>query len=304
MNTFEPDDRVFIFGFSRGAYTARALASLLHMYGLLRRGNDSLVPYAIRMMSAVNNLPSHSGMRPVSAKLKNAADDVWNLAREFKRSFSVDCKPAFVGLWDTVSSVGLLSHPFHAPYTANNPDIKVARHALWIDERRGFFRPAALWFPKEPLNSDDSGPKDLVQVWFPGDHSDVGGGYPEAESGLAKGALKWMICEAAEHGLKFDAERLREMFGLGSSLYIAPNANGMLHDSMTGIFPFLEILPKKVYDAPSKTWKWRINFFRRRDIPPKALVHEWAFARGSAYRKNFPADAQRVETRSSASLGI
>src|SRR6476469_5837913 len=56
MNNFEPEDRVFLFGFSRGAYTVRALASLLHMYGLIARGNEPLVPYAIRMLRAIQRL--------------------------------------------------------------------------------------------------------------------------------------------------------------------------------------------------------------------------------------------------------
>jgi uncharacterized protein (DUF2235 family) len=298
MNTFEPGDHLFIFGFSRGAYTAKALTSLLHMYGLLQRGNDALVLYAIRMMGAVNNLPENG-----SAASRAAVDEMWSLAREFKRTFSIDCNPAFVGLWDTVSSVGLLSRPFRAPYTANNPDIAVARHALSIDEHRGFFRPSP-WFPRQPLDSALSGPKDLLQVWFPGDHSDIGGGYPEAECGLSKGALKWMVCEAAGHGLKFDLQRIKEVFGLVGHDYIAPNANDKLHNSMKGFWPFLEFVPKKTYDAASKRWKWRVNRFRKRDIPAGALVHESAFARGDSYRKNFPADAQKVETTGAEALGL
>lgn len=303
MNQYSPGDRVFIFGFSRGAYTARALTSLLHMYGLIHVGNEPLVPYAIRMMCAVNNLPDHAGTRRVSQKKRTAASDIWQLAQEFKRTFSVECKPHFVGLWDTVSTVGLLSHPFHAPYTANNPDIAIARHALAIDEHRGFFRPSP-WFPKSPPTSPDSGPKDLLQVWFPGDHSDVGGGYPEPECGLSKGSLKWMVCEAAAHGLLFDNGRLKEMFGLAGSRYIAPNPNGPLHNSMTSFWPFLEFIPKKVFYPATKSWRWRINLFRRRDIPPNAKVHASAFARGAAYRKNFQSDAVLVQTICDPALGI
>jgi uncharacterized protein (DUF2235 family) len=303
MNRFAVGDRVFIFGFSRGAYTARALTSLLHMYGLIHAGNESLVPYAIRMMNAVNNLPDHSGTRRVSRRRREAADDIWQLAAEFKSTFSITCKPHFVGLWDTVSSVGLLSHPFHAPYTANNPDIAIARQALALDERRGFFRPSP-WFPKQPPTRPDSGPKDLLQVWFPGDHSDVGGGYPEDECGLSKGALKWIVCEAAASGLLFDTGRLREMFGLTGNGYIAPNPNGTLHNSMTGFWPYLEVLPKKVFDPATKSWRWRVNWWRRRDVPAGASVHASAFARGDAYRKTFPSDAVMVQTNCDHALGI
>lgn len=305
MNHFQPGDRVYVFGFSRGAYTARALTSLVHMYGLLRPGNEPLVPYAIRMMFGINNLPERSGERRVNAVEQDAAKEIWQLAKEFKRTFSVDCKPAFVGLWDTVNSVGLMSQGFHVPYTANNPDIAVARHALAIDEYRGFFRPSP-WFPKQPLGPI-SGPKDLLQVWFPGDHSDVGGGYPESEAGLAKGALKWMVSEAFKFGLLFDVTRTKEMFGLGHSGYIAPDPNGPIHNSMTGFWRFLELVPKKTFDPDSKTWKRRINFFRHRSIPDGANVHESAVLRAAPYRANcpnFPIDPHVIRTDPVPSLGI
>src|SRR4029077_1157783 len=74
MNHFEPEDRLFLFGFSRGAYTVRIVASLLHMYGLLPRGNEPLVPYAIRMMTATGR-------------------ERFQLANLFKEKFSIFCKP-------------------------------------------------------------------------------------------------------------------------------------------------------------------------------------------------------------------
>ncbi len=295
MNHFVAGDRVYIFGFSRGAYTARALTSLLHMYGLLRAGNEAMVPYAIRMMAAVNNLPDHSGYAQASPQKRSAAENIWTVAQDFKATFSVECKPYFVGLWDTVSSVGWIRHPFHAPYTANNPDIEIARHALAIDERRGFFRPSP-WFPKGLPTEKDSGPKNLAQVWFPGDHSDVGGGYPEAESAQSKIALRWMVCESAKCGLLFDLGRIREMFGLVGNRYVAPKPGGPLHNSMRGFWRLLEFVPKKVFDAQTKRWRWRVNLFRQRDIPTGASVHDSAFERGSDYRSHFTPDAVRIAT--------
>src|SRR4051812_44476890 len=61
MRSYEPGDRVFMFGFSRGAYTVRAVASLLHLYGLLRPGNEALIPYAIRMMMAIQRAGRSGG---------------------------------------------------------------------------------------------------------------------------------------------------------------------------------------------------------------------------------------------------
>ena len=117
MNYFQEGDRLFLFGFSRGAYTARAVASLLHMYGLIRKGDEPLVPYAIRMQMAINRAkPKANQPSQVSALFK--------LADEFKAHFSgTPCNPYFVGVWDTVSSVGWIENPLRLPYTANNPDI-------------------------------------------------------------------------------------------------------------------------------------------------------------------------------------
>src|SRR6476661_4851981 len=181
MNQFEEGDRVFLFGFSRGAYTMRAVTALLHMYGLIRPGNEALVPYAIRMMMAITFLREKGAPEKHEAELKRYFD----LAREFKDHFSrTDCNPYFVGVWDTVSSVGWIENPVRLPYTSNNPDIRIGRHAVAIDERRAFFR-SNLWHPAPA----GGGPRDVKQVWFPGVHCDVGGGYAEKESGLSKLAL-------------------------------------------------------------------------------------------------------------------
>jgi uncharacterized protein (DUF2235 family) len=188
MRVYDPGDRVFIFGFSRGAYTVRAVASLLHMYGLLRQGNEALVPYAIRMMMAIQKARDR--------RSHNAAiSDYFALADDFKRTVARECKPWFVGVWDTVSSVGWIENPLRLPFVADNPDIEFGRHAVAIDERRAFFR-TNLW----RLGTDPSwphGPKDLVQVWFAGVHGDIGGGYPHNEAGLSLLALQWMLDEAS-----------------------------------------------------------------------------------------------------------
>ena len=135
MNNFEEGDRVFLFGFSRGAYTVRAVASLLRMFGLISKGNEALVPYAIRMLMAINTIDSKNGNRSAEEKR------YFNLAADFKSTFSTQiCKPWFVGVWDTVSSIGWYENPLRLPYTSNNPDIEIGRHAISIDERRAFFR--------------------------------------------------------------------------------------------------------------------------------------------------------------------
>jgi uncharacterized protein (DUF2235 family) len=101
MEHFVRDDHVYLFGFSRGAYTVRAVASLLRMYGLIHPGNQPLVPYAIRMMNGIDRA------RKNNAEDQAKVSQYFELANDFKRTMtSVECKPWFVGVWDTVSSIG------------------------------------------------------------------------------------------------------------------------------------------------------------------------------------------------------
>ena len=90
VNNFEPGDRLFLFGFSRGAYTARAVASLLRMYGLTAKGSDAFVPYAIRMFTGVNRNAEDPGSAASSTS-------PFALAKAFKQTFSRECKTHFVG---------------------------------------------------------------------------------------------------------------------------------------------------------------------------------------------------------------
>ncbi|HEY7246757.1 MAG TPA: DUF2235 domain-containing protein [Xanthobacteraceae bacterium] len=283
MSHFNEGDRIYLFGFSRGAYTARAVAALLHMYGLIRAGNEALVPYAIRMMMAIRNISDSVG--DDDPRLK----DYFGLARQFRDEFSVkECKPYFVGLWDTVSSIGWIENPIHLPYVSNNPDIAIGRHAIAIDERRAFFR-TNLWHP-----TPEGGPKDIKQVWFPGVHCDVGGGYPEAESGLAKIALQWMLREAGSAGLLTEQARVDAILGRSGHGFAAPAADAMMHESLNGLWPLAELIPKRHYNWALKKDERRANLFRRRTIPDGAMIHQSAYDRGAAYAQRLPANAVRV----------
>jgi len=283
MNNFEEGDRVFLFGFSRGAYTARAVASLLRMYGLIPKGNESLVLYAIRMLMAIHAIDSKGGNRSVEEKR------YFNLAADFKSTFSTrNCTPWFVGVWDTVSSVGWYENPLRLPYTGDNPDIEIGRHAISIDERRAFFR-TNLWIPKGA--PPYSGPRDLKQVWFPGVHDDVGGGYPEAECGLSKIALQWMLKEAINAGLLVSPGRMDLLLGKNGAAYAAPDANAKIHTSLKGLWWLAEILWKRHYNWIKQKWERRPNLGRRRTIPPNSLIHESAYLRGGDYAKRLPPDA-------------
>jgi uncharacterized protein (DUF2235 family) len=258
MRNFETNDRIFIFGFSRGAYTARALCGLLQMFGLLRPGNEGLIPYAIRLFKRND--------RSLLRKLRifSVPPNKFRTAAGFKKAFCRnDCKPHFLGVWDTVSSVGRILDPFRAggglPYTYDLGEVSMIRHAVSIDERRAFFR----------QNLAKPGP-DFKEVWFPGVHSDVGGSYPEAESGLSKISLRWMLREAQAAGLVVDQKMEAALLGENPS-YARPQPNAVMHNSMTVGWWVGELLPKRGPRLP--------NFFRRRTIPNGACLHQSALDR-------------------------
>ncbi|HEX3341294.1 MAG TPA: DUF2235 domain-containing protein [Pseudolabrys sp.] len=295
MNRFESGDRVFLFGFSRGAYTARSVASLLRMYGLLARGNEPLVPYAIRMLRAINKLDERTrGDGKRAHKAKAARNQYFRLASQFRKTFSAhDCRPWFVGVWDTVSSVGWIGNPLKLPYTADNAHIEIGRHAISIDERRALFRPNLWYLRRRP---PQSGPKDLKQVWFPGVHSDVGGGYPESESGLAKVALEWMLQEARHAGLIVDPLRMARVLGQVGGGYSQPDPRANMHESLKGLWLLAEFLPKQRYDPALRKNRSRFNLGARRVIPAGSCIHDAAYQRGTQYNARFPVDAVRTWT--------
>lgn len=292
MNHYEAGDKVFLFGFSRGAYTVRAVAALLHMVGLIRPGNETLVPYAIRLMSKIRERDGEDGKAAIARAIITA--------QQFKLTFaSLECRPHFVGVWDTVNSVGWIENPLRLPFSANNPSIEVGRHAVAIDERRAFFR-ESLWHPK---GRGPSGPKDLQQVWFPGSHGDVGGGYPERDSALAKVALEWMLREAQAEGLATIAEREARIMGRAGGNYVAPDPTATIHDELKhwNWWP-AQLFPKKhwqhrIVDG-KEVWSQRrkVNLSGWRTIPPGAQIHESAYARDPAYVAKLPRDAIRVTT--------
>ena len=291
-DNFEDGDRLFLFGFSRGSYTVRAVAALLHMYGLVPKGNDPLVPYAVRLMWQIHAIQAHHRIgTPADPRIGN----YFGLARAFKSTFSRPCKPHFVGVWDTVSSVGWFANPLSLPYTAHNPDVAIGRHAVAIDEHRAFFR-SNLWVPA--ASPDEAGPRDLKQVWFPGVHCDVGGGYPEPDSGLSKIALQWMIAEAKSAGLMVDDEKVALVLGARGRGFAPANADAMLHESLTGPWRLAEYVWKPLWNGQAT--EWRANHFARRTWPKQPIVHDAAWLRGGDYSERLPPDAVRLGTMGAA----
>lgn len=259
MNVYEGGDQIYLFGFSRGAYTARALAGVLHMFGLLQPGNEGLIPYIIRIYA--RRTRRAAGMT-----------HTFEVAEGFKATFCRDCPLHFVGLWDTVSSVGWIWDPLRLPYTAQNPDMANGRHAVSIDERRCYFRDN-LW-------GDPFKDQSIKQVWFAGVHSDIGGSYAAAESGLSQITLEWMLCEAVSLGLLVDPSKADQVLARVPLTTIPPptpappNPAQKTHDSLTAAWWILEFLPHSYYDPVAKKEKWRIPLGARRVIPENSVLHQ------------------------------
>jgi len=262
MEHYEVQDRLYFFGFSRGAYTVRALAAMIHKCGLLYPHNVNLIPYATRIFKRERNPKVVDG---------------------FKSTFARSCRVHFLGLWDTVTSVGWVWDPLILPYTTSNPSVDVVRHAVAIDERRAFFR-QNLW--------SGSAGQDVEQLWFPGVHCDVGGSYPEEEAGLSKIAFEWMVREAESSDLAVDQARFREVLNQPAG----PDPTAMMHRSLKGPWWLAEVWPKLVYTGRGR--KVRLNLARSRNIPAGSALHDSVSARMLAdptYRpRNLPLGSRRM----------
>lgn len=206
MDFYEDGDRIFLFGFSRGAYTVRSLGGMLGKCGLLPKGSVNLRELALKIYRARGNKEE---------------------ARDFKQHFSRTCHVYFVGVWDTVGALGFASWPLMNkinPYdtkfhdTTLNATVPFGYHALAIDDQRKTFHPV-LWDESTKLQGQT-----IEQVWFAGMHSDVGGGYKE--QGVSDVALTWILNKAVKQGLRLT----------GTSFpFINPNISDKLHDSREGM---------------------------------------------------------------------
>ena len=182
MAHYEPQDRIYLFGYSRGAHTVLELASLLHACGLLTKGSTNLIPYAMKFW-----------------KKKNQGE-----SEGFKLTFARSCVPHFVGLFDAVASVGLFGW---RRYYRNRPlsgNIPYRYHALSIDEQRRHFR-ASIWNALE----DPQGTGVIEQTWFPGCHGEIGG--QTFNRGISNIPLRWMLQRAESAGMILNANWWKDL---------------------------------------------------------------------------------------------
>ncbi len=228
-NNYEPRDEIYIFGFSRGAFTARSLAGFIGACGLLSK----------RSMGRISDAWNHYRTPPRERDPAALSD----MPAEDRRTAQIRC----VGGWDTVGALGIpvrglnrlrrSEFEFHDAELGGNVD--VALHAVSIDEKRGPFAPT-LW-TRKPAESDQT----VEQVWFPGVHSDVGGGYPAKD--LSDLALDWMIKRVdALTDLAFDAPRIGDD--------VAGDALGIMHESRNGLFRINRLSPKHRIVGGIRDW--------------------------------------------------
>ncbi len=278
-----PDDcdQIYLLGFSRGAHTVRVLAGFINMVGLLHPHQEHLAAYALTAYK--------------QSSTKDEFDIAWRVQEVLEtRRLTI----RFVGCWDTVASVivpragpFLLPSLESLPYTHVNSSVQVFRQACAIDERRRMFR-LSRWndpqfFKTNPfLDDDKADAQDIRQVWFAGVHGDVGGGYPEKDSGTAKYPLEWMVEEAKAQGLVFRDKMVKRLVRgetpsntkPGSKRdYAKPSPTAKLHNSMIPAWIPLEYIPKRNrwHDDPAKREKrgFYLPLKERRYVPEGAIIH-------------------------------
>src|SRR5262249_7588883 len=125
IDNFEWGDHIFLFGFSRGSYTVRALAALIHCCGVLRREHRNLVPYAIELFK-------REGIRAMRRADAGEQEFALPVCEDFRQHFSRWPRVHFMGLWDTVTSIGSVYNPLKLPFTTRNPGVDRVRHAISI----------------------------------------------------------------------------------------------------------------------------------------------------------------------------
>jgi uncharacterized protein (DUF2235 family) len=187
VRTFEPGDEIFLFGFSRGAYTARSVVGLIRTCGILRPEEVGRVKEAYGLYRKAHGVPDMPE------------------ALSFRAEHAEETRIRFLGVWDTVGALGIplsgvrFVNVVNRRFTFHNVTLSsrvdAAYQALAVDERRGPFAPA-VWRQSE---EGEGSTQRLEQVWFAGVHSDVGGGY--ADRRLADLALQWMADRATAEGL-------------------------------------------------------------------------------------------------------
>ena len=262
VGNYEPGDELFVFGFSRGAFTARSVVGMIRKCGILAAKHAS---HYLQAMELYRNDEKPTDPGPTDFRTRYCSYG------------NRDIEVRFLGVWDTVGALGIPVRGlrfFKKKYEFHDTEltgmVKEAYHALAVDEHRAPFEPA-IWEDK---------PKEwqkVEQVWFCGAHSDVGGGYERKRAGdgrleaqLADLSLDWMMTKATAAGLAFDAEVLT-----ANPLALDPRAP--IHNSKTGLYRLVPefdrvigraTIDKVLTEKPDSTQKLHPSVLARWDADP------------------------------------
>lgn len=227
MWNYDANDEIYLFGFSRGAYTVRSLAGFIRNCGIMK-------PDYLHLVSEAYHL-----YRDRTALTHPESD----LMIGFKKKYGIDKQETlikFLGVWDTVGALGiplkwfdLLNQKYQFHDVKISSQIRYAYHALSVDEKREVFTPT-LWEISSTARSLPD-PQVSEQVWFPGVHSNIGGGYKDC--GLSDQTLKWMIEKAQETHLQFDQQYISNL---------RPESTAELRNSVTGIYKLMKKINRQI----------------------------------------------------------
>ena len=265
MWNYEPGDELFLFGFSRGAYTARSLGGLIRNCGILRPEFLHLVDEAYELYRDRTILahPNSDAMR--------------SFRKQYSHNGTSETQIKCVGVWDTVGALGIPLRFFQLSNKERyrfhditlSDWVKNAFHALAIDERRKTFCPT-LWETSKNVPKENR----MEQVWFSGVHANIGGGYKQ--NGLSDITLEWMMKKSSQLGLHFDKTELKDDSSIPKQLHIRSMMKGFMRDSMSDfwIYRFLE------------TARWRIMYYKRDEINPSKICLDKSGHRMQAHNTN------------------
>ena len=259
------EDEIFMFGFSRGAYTARSLAGLIRNCGILKPENLHLVDEAYELYRDRTTL-AHPD-----------SDAMVSFRKQYSYNGIEQTKIKCIGVWDTVGALGI---PLHFFQLANQERykfhdvtlsswVKNAFHALSIDERRKIFSPT-LWQMSSNMNPVEN---HMEQVWFSGVHANIGGGYKQ--NGLSDITLDWMIEKVSSLGLHIDKRLLKDDSTQQRAVQIRPILKGFMRDSISDFW---------IYRLQKA--RWRIMFYERDPENPSKLCLDKAGHRIIAHDSN------------------
>lgn len=212
VQNYSSGDELFLFGFSRGSYTIRCLCGLINNCGILMRPDASLIQKVFNHYKRSGNAYAPEGSESIKFREMHS-----HSSREVK----------FVGVWDTVgamgipiSFLGLFDDKDEFYDTKIGKNVRIARHAMAIDEHRSDFEPT-VWMPQDNM--------DLQQVWFAGTHSNIGGSYkPDSDGSLLSDiTLSWMLREAKQAGLSTEVHLEEQING---------SAHATLHNSRRSFY--------------------------------------------------------------------